>query len=200
MSVNGLLTQAAFAKRRGWSRAYVCQMVKRGKIPTIDGKIDPDAADTALAQTVDPHMGAVRRHHERKRNGAVVTKAPTAPPAPRVIEMADDEGQRDLDFEGMTQTEAQTAKLQIQAKRETLQYWKEVGEVVETVAVRKGISEVADAINQFSTIPDRLASRLAAETDVRRCHVMLMAEIDACMQAVADFAKALSERLAATPQ
>ena len=53
-SPSGLMTQREFAEARGWSKQYVNQLVKQGRIPLQDGKIDPNEADRALARTKDP--------------------------------------------------------------------------------------------------------------------------------------------------
>ena len=49
-----LLSQAAFAKRQGWSRQYVSKLVASGKIPLHNGKIDPDEALKALESQAEP--------------------------------------------------------------------------------------------------------------------------------------------------
>ena len=36
-----LLSQKAYADRKGWSKQYVNQLVKRGRIPLHENKIDP---------------------------------------------------------------------------------------------------------------------------------------------------------------
>ncbi len=49
-----LLTQKEYADRKGWSKQYVNQLVKKGRIPLQGGKIDPVVADAALARDRDP--------------------------------------------------------------------------------------------------------------------------------------------------
>ena len=53
-AADGLLTQKQFAEQRGWSKQYVNQLVKQGKVPLTNGLIDPAAADAALARNRDP--------------------------------------------------------------------------------------------------------------------------------------------------
>lgn len=53
-SRTALLTQKDYAERKGWSKQYVNQLVRQGRISLIDGKIDPVAADVALASSRDP--------------------------------------------------------------------------------------------------------------------------------------------------
>ncbi len=49
-----LLTQKEYADRKGWSKQYVNQLVKKGRIPLQGGKIDPVVADATLARDRDP--------------------------------------------------------------------------------------------------------------------------------------------------
>jgi hypothetical protein len=59
--VEGLLiAQAEYARRRGFSKQYVGQLVARGKITLVNGLVDPAAADAALAQGHDPARYATR--------------------------------------------------------------------------------------------------------------------------------------------
>jgi len=51
-----LLTQAEYARRRGISRQAVSKAVKKGRIPTVKGKIDPSVADRELEANADPQQ------------------------------------------------------------------------------------------------------------------------------------------------
>lgn len=193
-----LLTQAAYAGHRGCSRAYISQMVKRGKIPlTADGKIDPVAADAALGAHADPNMAPVAAYHAAQRAPAqrgstdVPAQPPEAPDAPamgpgRYVETP--------------MSRAKAADAIYSAKTKQLEYERAVGKLVETAEVARAIAEVAPALQQFDSIPDRLIDRLLAETDRRKAHTMLADELANCRQAVADFARTLIERLTARTQ
>lgn len=75
-AADGLLTQKQFAEQRGWSKQYVNQLVKQGKIPLTNGLIDPAAADAALARNRDPsRQGRFRTdamHQETEDNESSV--------------------------------------------------------------------------------------------------------------------------------
>lgn len=43
-----LLTQSEYARQRGISKSYICELVKEGVIPTHKGKINPEEADKIL--------------------------------------------------------------------------------------------------------------------------------------------------------
>ena len=55
------MSQKDYAEARGWSKQYVNQLVKKGRIRLIDGLIDPDETDAALGRTRDPTRAAAFR-------------------------------------------------------------------------------------------------------------------------------------------
>lgn len=62
-----LVSKGEYAKRKGWSAPYLSKLIKQGKVPTIGKKIDPEAADAALAKRGTgklqprPKVNAVKR-------------------------------------------------------------------------------------------------------------------------------------------
>lgn len=56
-----LLSQKDYADARGWSKQYVNQLIKKGRILLVDGQIDPEQADRALGRTRDPSRAAAFR-------------------------------------------------------------------------------------------------------------------------------------------
>jgi hypothetical protein len=61
-----LITQAEWARGCGFSRQYVSRLVKRGLVRLVDGKVDPAAADAALAAMRDPARSLRRTLHPRR--------------------------------------------------------------------------------------------------------------------------------------
>jgi len=53
-STRQFLSQKDFAEARGWSKQYVNQLVKKGRIRLVDGLIDEQEANLALGRTKDP--------------------------------------------------------------------------------------------------------------------------------------------------
>jgi hypothetical protein len=52
------MSQAQYARHKGWNRPYVSKLVKLGMIETsLTGEIDPKQADLALARGHDPSHG-----------------------------------------------------------------------------------------------------------------------------------------------
>lgn len=75
------------------------------------------------------------------------------------------------------------------------------GELIGVKGVIKAVSECsAGARKMLARIPDQLASRLAAETDVHKVHAMMQEAIDQVCDQIARGAAALPEQLDATKQ
>ncbi len=54
MGKKELLTQSQFARKCGVSRQRINDLVKSGVVNLVDGRIDPEAADRAIAANADP--------------------------------------------------------------------------------------------------------------------------------------------------
>lgn len=67
-----LVSQKDYADARGWSKQYVNQLVKKGKIELVDGQIDPDQADRALGRTRDPSRAASFRSDGMEGTGVTL--------------------------------------------------------------------------------------------------------------------------------
>lgn len=67
-----LMTQKQYAAARGWSKQYVNQLVRQGRIRLHNGRIDPIEADRSLARNKDP------ARDPRLRTGANTANASTA--------------------------------------------------------------------------------------------------------------------------
>jgi hypothetical protein len=78
-----LISQSEWARRQGFSRQYVNKLVKSGTIRLVDGKVDAEQAELALASTREP-----ARVMQRKIHPAPVM-APTPPPEQVVTPMQD---------------------------------------------------------------------------------------------------------------
>jgi hypothetical protein len=74
-SSKGLMSQKDYANARGWSKQYVHQLVKKGRIHLVDGQIDPDAADRALGRIRDPSRAAAFRTDGMEGTGATGASA-----------------------------------------------------------------------------------------------------------------------------
>lgn len=79
----------------------------------------------------------------------------------------------------------------VQAELAQLELRKRTGLVVDASRVEKGDQAAFAALRQrMESLPAALAARLAAESDVRKCHAMMAGEI---RDALRDLADALEE-------
>jgi predicted outer membrane protein len=187
-----LLTQREYAEHRGCSQPYIAKLCKAGRIPLVNGKIDPEAADAALAKSSNPaNLASARAVREAKEAGearAVARKVPTvAPPDPDP-----------LSYNAM-----RTRREGFLAKQAELDYRRSIGEVCEVAAATKAVMDCAVATRRLvEQIPNRIANQLAAAmgADVRRVQPMMQAEIERICDEIANTAQALPEKLGATSQ
>lgn len=190
--INGL-TQAAYAKRRGVSRPYVHKLYHEGRLKVnADGTIDADASDAMLARSSDPTRGG-------DGGGGVLTRAmeqeSNAKPLAAEMTALPDTGTP------MTMTEAKTASAIYRAKQDEAEYRKSVKELVESARADAGIADAFGVVGRaLEQLADRMAARLAAETDPRRMHALLIAEFDAVRTEIANAIESLPETLTATRQ
>jgi hypothetical protein len=77
-----LVSQREYARRKGCSAQYINKLVKEGKIPNEGGKIDPELADAALAQSrllrMPSPAGAQRVSYAQARTVSETYKAKRA--------------------------------------------------------------------------------------------------------------------------
>ena len=68
----------------------------------------------------------------------------------------------------------------------------QLGELVEVSRVRLAVTKLAAmARSAFEKIPDKVAERVAAESDAQQCHALLCAEIDLVLADLANGARTL---------
>jgi len=168
-----LISQAEWARRRGFSRQYVHRLVKRGVVRLEDGKVDPVQADAALAALREPARPERRkRGGERARAAAPAATEGPAPPSSPASTGAGDGDLPTLLLKTRIKSEVERARLlEIKAKVEAGRYVD--ADEVKVAAFNKA-RVVRDAL---LGIPDRVATVLAAESDARKAHATIAAEI-----------------------
>ena len=127
LTSSGLLTQKEYARRRGWSKQYVHQLVKQGRIPFVNGRIDPAAADAALAGSRDPSRGPRLR----------VSAGNSAPSGSR-----SDVGAHPTPGTEGTFVKARTVREHFRAMREKMEFEAATGELVR----RRDVEDEAYAV------------------------------------------------------
>ena len=169
-----LVSQAEYARRRGVSRQYVGQMVAKGVIRLSGRKVDTDQADTALAAFREPARPARRAE---PRIMAAPSARPVAGDDPEPSAPPRDGDLPTLLLKTRIKSEIERAKLlEIKARVEA-------GKYVDADDVRVAAFNKARVVrDSLLNIPERLAAVLAAESDERRVHQIMVAEIRSALE------------------
>ena len=153
------LSKSEYAQARGCSPAYVSKLARQGRLVlTKAGKVNVEATDRLIESTRDPARGGDRRPGaaERAESGAA----------------AGQDGQRTVGHQ--TYKEAARRERIAKARIAELELAEKVGQLVrkeEVAAAIFGLSR--QAMEALDALADRLASQLAAESDVARVHALL---------------------------
>jgi hypothetical protein len=142
-----LMSQAAWAKKHGFSRQYANELIRKGIVRLVNGQIDAIEADAAVEAIREPAR-ATRRSDED--GGSLST----------------------LLLKSRIKTEVERGKLlEIRARAESGKLI--AADEVKIAAFRRARIVRDGMLN----LPDRLAAVLAAETDVAKVHEVLSKEI-----------------------
>ena len=174
-----LITKAEYARQRGVTPAAVCNAIRRGTITAINDKIDPEVANIQWAANRKRALN-VRDTPARDATGVADRVAPaTGPDAPSL-----DASRRRREFH-----EANLAEMRERQK---------AGELVELAQVHLAYTTLAAQLRAaLERIPDKLAPRLAAESDEHTVHTLLLTELDQALLDMAQQAAILPAQLAA---
>jgi len=142
-----LMSQAAWAKKHGFSRQYANELIRKGIVRLVNGQIDAIEADAAVEAIREPAR-ATRRSDED--GGSLST----------------------LLLKSRIKTEVERGKLlEIRARAESGKLI--AADEVKIAAFRRARIVRDGMLN----LPDRVAALLAAETDVAKVHAILTKEI-----------------------
>lgn len=188
-----LMSVRGYAKSREMAHTSVAYQIKKGLIPLVDGKIDPDYADHVFSSKVDQRQSLRGRGQQRKHGTA--SSAPSQPPPdalpddPNVLEAIRARVPKDYNDAAYLQSVEELLKRRaLNAEAE--------GKLTATDKVTRAQFELARQIrDSMLAIPSRIQDQLAAETDAAACGRMLAAEIRQALETAAKQAQALTEDL-----
>ena len=163
-----LLTQKEYTDRKGWSKQYVNQLVKKGRIPLQGGKIDPVVADAALARDRDPTRAPPFRTDS-------MTQA-TPPNAP---------GQPDPTGVHGSFAKARAVREHYRALREQLEYDRLVGKLTVVQEVEDAVFEAVRVIHDsLEGAAARIGNTIAGKfgLDERQVHDIITSEFRTSLQ------------------
>lgn len=177
-----LISQNEYAQQRGVSREAVRRHVAAGRITLVDGKIDPVIADAQWSANVrNPRVPFLRQSH------APAVESPAPPP-----DCAISQSSYDLQLSRAKREHHEAALAEMRER-------KMAGELVELAHVHLAYTTLAAQLRAaLERIPDKLAPRLAAESDEHHVHGLIMAELDQALSDMANDAEQLPARLQAS--
>lgn len=190
------MNAAEYARHRGLSRMRISQYIATGKISaTKVGRgyeIDPETADRELAGSIDQRHSAALEVKAIKASGR---PSPLINPDKPLVEVEkprrSQAKQQAVMPEpmkgGPTYAEAQRAREVYRAERERLKLMQEKGELVMAADVKKEVTNLTRAIrDNMLSIPDRIASQIAATNTTHEVHRLLADEIRTALRVLAD--------------
>lgn len=172
------MSQIAYAKRMGVSRQYIGELVQKGILPLVDGKIDPATADAIIEARREPARPL------RRKTAAPPSPAQDTLPSPAVSGQAV-QAQRSIPASELptlllkTRIKSETEKaklLEIKAKVEAGKFVDI--DVVKAAAFKRG-RIIRDSMQG---IPDRIDAVVAVETDRRKVNQMIADEINRVLE------------------
>jgi len=161
-----LLSQAEYARQKGVTRQAVNDLVARGVLPLVAGKVDTVVADAVFAERLDPARSKILNNR---------------PPAPVVAPLAGGADAEPAAGVGITSYHvARTMKENYAALNEKLEYKVRAGELVEiAIADRQIVKFFDDLATRLDNIPDRIAAEFGVDDDHRsRLRTRLAEEIN----------------------
>lgn len=163
-----LLTQKEYADRKGWSKQYVNQLVKKGRIPLHGDKIDPVVADAALARDRDP-----TRAPPFRTDSMAQATTPNGP------------GQPDPTGLHGSFAKAWAVREHYRALRERLEYDRLVEKLVVVQEVEDAVFEATrDIRDSFEGAAARIGNTIAGKfgLDERQVHDIITSEFRTTLQ------------------
>lgn len=163
------LSQTEYAAARGVSPAYVTKLKRQGRLVLTPGrKVNVEATDRLIESTRDPARGGDRRPGAGDGLGDGASARETAAPG------ANADGSRAGRESNSGYNVAATRERVAKARLAELELAEKTGQLVrkeEVAAAIFGLSR--QAMESLDAMADRLASQLAAESDVTRVHALL---------------------------
>jgi hypothetical protein len=143
------ITQTEWAREQGFSKQYVCYLVKQGIVELKDGLVDREQANNALKTIRDPSQPLRRKNGENSTNDLSTMLLKTR-----------------------IKNEMERGKL-LEAKAKA-----EIGELVSVEEVKRDAFNTARVVrNNLLNIPDRISALLASVNEAEKIHETLTEEI-----------------------
>jgi hypothetical protein len=177
-----LVSLREFARRKNWNPGYAHRLKTQGRLVVVDGKVDVEASERALAESADP----ARAHLTRGRSGGA--ERDDDEPVPQAVAPGGAPLSQNATF-----NRARTATQVFDAKLKELEFKKRTGQLIDVGEARRlaftAFRTLRDAI---LNVPARVQAEFAVETDPLVIATRLQEELQVALsafsveQAVAD--------------
>jgi hypothetical protein len=176
------LSQTEYATARGCSPAYVTKLKRQGRLVlTPAGKVNVEATDRLIESTRDPARGGDRRPGAGEDAGDAMGARTSAALGAGATYRG---GQRD---ESSSYNVAATRERVAKARLAELELAEKTGQLVRRQEVEVAIFGLArQTLDALDGLADRLASQLAAESDVARVHALLTEHVSKIRKTMVD--------------
>lgn len=180
-----LISIREYGRRRGVSDTAVHKAIRAGKIPTVNGKIDPAAADAAWTRNRDATQASKMA---AAASAGPASDASAAPPAAGEAAALHTSATSPVPAESHAPAEGTIAHAQLQvlaakAEKAQLDLQERKGEVIAVEEVEQVGSEIVETVkNRLLLIPDGIADRLAAIKEPLECRSILLHEITVALE------------------
>lgn len=177
----GLMTQADYAAHRGVSKQAISKLVKRGIIPLIDSKIDPQIADMKISSQLNPARSKALASPGLQ---ASVAGRPGVSGAPAGSMPAGESKVVDIN----TYSGAKAIREKYEALRAESEYRKSAGLLVDAAGVRRA-ALLAGRATRDAVMPVgvRIAGQLADMSDAKEIAALIEGELRKALQDAAKF-------------
>lgn len=178
-----LITPTEYARRRGVHHTAVLKALRSGRISLIDGKIDPVAADAQWkANTRNPRASFALP-------GPLIDIQPLPEPGEPLSDGTTSQTIYDLQL-------ARAKREHHEANIAEMRERQKAGELVELAQVKLAYTTLAAQFRAaLERIPDKLSTRLAAETDPNLVHAMIQGELDHALMDMGKMAEQLPAKI-----
>ncbi|HRI38457.1 MAG TPA: hypothetical protein PLO50_07870 [Nitrospira sp.] len=158
------ITQTEYARRKGWSKQYVHQLVTKGRIELEAGLIDPEAADLSLAQSRDPARTPVIEADTKARppETGATREYSSAAGMSKANEPRDDPRSSPMPSIGSSFSKARAVREHYRAKRERLEYEQMAGLLLPVDQIEDAMFTAGRAVrDSLMTAVERIVVELA---------------------------------------
>lgn len=171
------VSKSAYARHRDVSPQMVGQWAKANRIKIVEGRVDVIESDAMLARSLDPARGGKGGKSRRAGHEA----APAGPAK------GSEKPEVPLDPTAASFQQSRALREEYAAKRERTEYELSIGKLIQAdraaLATATIYANVRRSSQRLGTV---LGSRCAAESDPRKCRLLIDAEVESMLAELAD--------------